>query len=103
MGSLNFTYRQRARAIRKIEGTEERGLVIGGGPERTSWYYIDGTKTFKVIVGQVHSGDMKPGTAKALLSDLRLNASSFNDLANCPMTAVDYHQHILQMKLQGLL
>ena len=103
MGRLNFTYRERDRAVDKIKGTKQDGLVVGAGSERAAWYYVDGLKAFKVRVGQVHSGDMRPGTARDILRSLKLDLPGFNLLVKCDMTQPEYHAYILDLKGRGVI
>lgn len=100
---LSFKYRDRERAAQKIAGATSNGLVIGTGTERTSWYYVDDKREFRVTVGQNHSGDLPTGTARAIIRDLKLNQSKFGELVSCTMSGADYHDFIRALRDQGKL
>ncbi len=97
MGRLNFNPRQVDSAIRKKLQLETRS-----GREETGWYMLDGKKLFSVTLPKIH-GVLKPGTAKSIMSDVKLGADQFDQLVRCPMTGSDYKVTIRAKVEEGIL
>lgn len=69
-------------------------------PHPVFWYMLDGKKTLRITMPNVHggSGSMSTGFLKQIQNSLHLNISQFEDLAECPLTPEEFEK-IIREKL----
>ena len=69
-------------------------------PHPVYWYVLDGKKTLRITLPNVHggSGSMSTGFLKQIQNNFHLNTRQFEDLAKCPLTADEFEQ-IVREKL----
>jgi hypothetical protein len=70
-------------------------------PHPIFWYILDGKKTLRITMPNVHggSGSMSTGFLKKIQSSLHLNPRQFEELAECPLTPDEFEQ-IIREKLE---
>jgi hypothetical protein len=58
-------------------------------PHPVYWYYLDGKKTLRVTLPNIHggSGSLSTGFLSQIKNSLKLNVREFEDLVECPLTA----------------
>ena len=64
----------------------------GRAPHPAYWYYLDGKKTLRVTLPNVHggSGSLSTGFIKQIRNNLKLTLEQLEDLVDCPLTAEDF-------------
>lgn len=98
MGLLNVDYGKVTRALeRKV------GLSFRGRKERVAWYVLNGKRRFRVRAPKKHPGDLPPGTAGSIKSQLKLTTSQFRQLVACPISGAEYEELIRQKIAEDLL
>ena len=70
-------------------------------PHPVYWYYLDGKKTLRITLPNVHGGakSISTGFLKQIQNNLRLDTRQFEDLAECPLNAEGY-EAIIRDKLR---
>jgi hypothetical protein len=70
-------------------------------PHPVYWYYLDGKKTLRIAMPNVHGGakSISTGFLKQIQNSLRLDTRQFEDLAECPLSSEEY-EAIIRGKLR---
>lgn len=70
-------------------------------PHPVYWYYLDGKKTLRLTMPNMHGGakSISTGFLKQIQNNLRLDTRQFEDLAECPLSAEEY-EAIIRDKLR---
>ena len=71
------------------------------GPHAVYWYLLDGKKTLRITMPNVHGGSttISTGFLKQIQNTFHLNTTQFQDLAECPLTAAEFEQIIREKGL----
>ena len=64
------------------------------GPHAVFWYMLDGKKTLRITLPNVHGGSTSISTVflKQIQNSFHLNTPQFQDLVECPLTAAEFEQ-----------
>jgi hypothetical protein len=87
----NITTKDLRRVVGKLsleQGTAKRSA------HDVFWYYLDGKKTLRVTLPNVHggSGSISTGFLDAVKNNLRVTGPQLADLVECPLSADEYRQ-----------
>jgi hypothetical protein len=91
MNWQNITAKDLQKVVRKLDlgsGISKRGK------HPVYWYYLDGKKTLRVTMPNVHGGSsaVSTGFLDSIRENLRVTRSQFVDLVSCPLSAEEYEQ-----------
>lgn len=69
-------------------------------PHPVYWYYLDGKKTLRVTLPNLHGGSrsVSTGFLHQIRNSLKLTTPQFADLVECPLTPEEY-ESIVRSKL----
>lgn len=66
-------------------------MEIRSGKHNTCWYYLDGKKALRTTIPHGRQ-PFKSGTQRAIMRQLLLTPTQFDDLIQCPLTSEQYER-----------
>ncbi len=87
----NITAKDLQKVVRKLDlqaGISKRG------PHTVYWYYLDGKKTLRVTMPNIHGGSssVSTGFLDSVRENLRMTRPQFVDLVDCPLSAEEFER-----------
>ena len=91
MSWQNITAKDLQKVVRKLS------LERGAGKRSAHpvyWYYLDGKKTLRVTLPNIHGGSsaVSTGFLDHVRENLRVTRPQFVNLVDCPLSAEEYEQ-----------